>query len=148
VAIIRRAALVASSSSTTSGRGRDGRGDRQQPGLHRDDGTPAQRSQVVQSAVPPDRRHPPAEAVQAAREAVEVAADLRPCLRGDVLGVPADQCGQVPHQARVHVPVDQRERGLVSPQGPLYVLVTGHHLGEVDRRLGGVGPTRPAARHS
>ena len=54
-----------------------------------------------------DRRRPPAEAVRVAAELGQIASDLQPRLGGDVLGVPADQHGQMAQQSRLLRPVDR-----------------------------------------
>jgi DNA-binding CsgD family transcriptional regulator len=66
--------------------------------------------QVIERPVPADRGDPAAEAVVVAGEACQVPADLKPGLGRHVLGVVADQGGQVTQQPRLDVAVQRTER--------------------------------------
>ena len=82
-------------------------------------------AQVVQGAVAGDGGGPAAEAVVGPGKAGQVAGDLEPGFRGDVLGVLAGDGVQVAQQAGLQVPVQQPERlGITLLRLPQYSIKT------------------------
>ena len=73
---------------------------------------------VVEGAVPGDGADPAAEMVVVAVEGLEVAGDLEPGFRGDVLGVVGDQRAQVTQNARLGVAVQGTEGVGIAALGP------------------------------
>jgi len=81
------------------------------------DRAPGPRAELVEGAVADNACRPAAERVEVAGEARQVARDLEPGLRGDVLGVLPDEAGGVTHQPGLQRAVDAGERGLVTRSG-------------------------------